>query len=375
MKPDYEKSIVNLMSSIIEHFQGQPKYPALKNFKINSENVVLLVLDGLGTDSLMKLPKSSILRKNYQQDLTSVFPSTTATGVTTFLTGLSPQDHAVTGWYMQMKEFASVVKILPYTTKVNKKQIKYDFNPSLPEPMFKQIKANSYVVSDKMLFESKYNNFMNEGAEQVPVKTLTSFVNKIVTVVKKKGSNYVYSYLPDYDSVCHDFGKNSKEAKKTLLMLNDVVTMLVKKLKGTNTELIITADHGQIETNKKKVCFLMDHPQLKECLSQAICGEPRVVYCYVHPRKVKQFENYVNKRLKDVCTLHCSEDLVNEGYFGKSKQSHPELLNRIGDYTLILKENQIIRDTLDNVEEWDIGNHGGTSKEEMIVPLIKIKIN
>jgi hypothetical protein len=225
-----------------------------------------------------------------------------------------------------------------------------------------------------MLLKSRYNHFMHEGAEQIPIKTLTSFVNKIVQIANKKEKNYVYAYLPDYDSVCHEFGKSSKEAKETLIMLNDVVTLLVKKLKGTDTELIITADHGQMETTKKKVCFLMDHPQLKECLSQAICGEPRATYCYVYPRKVKQFENYVNQKLKNVCTLYKSEDLVKEGYFGKSKQSHPELLNRIGDYILMAKENYIIRSTLDNVREWDIGNHGGTTKEEMGVPLIKIKM-
>jgi len=50
------------------------------------------------------------------------------------------------------------------------------------------------------------------------------------------------------------------------------------------------------------------------------------------------------------------------------------LFDRVGDYTLIMKdEYQIKSNILDKKAEFNLGNHGGASKSEMLVPLIVIK--
>ena len=104
---------------------------------------------------------------------------------------------------------------------------------------------------------------------------------------------------------------------------------------------------------------------------KGLTGESRFTYCYVRPHKVKQFETYMKKYLSEYCYLFKSIDLVKKGYFGLFN-SHPKLEDRIGDYTLIMKDNYIIRDTIlgEKPNKFKIGQHGGMSKEEMFVPLV-----
>ena len=50
---------------------------------------------------------------------------------------------------------------------------------------------------------------------------------------------------------------------------------------------------------------------------------------------------------------------------------HPRLHERIGDYTLIMKEKAVIKDWLPGEPRYvQIGVHGGVTAQEMYVPLI-----
>ena len=117
--PNYKgKSIVNLMSSISNSFGKKHKYSEL--ISLNSDelkkfkNVVLIVIDGLGYNYLKK-QKDSFLLENLKSNITSTFLSTTACANTAFLVGYPPQQHALTGWEINLKEIGTITKILPFT--------------------------------------------------------------------------------------------------------------------------------------------------------------------------------------------------------------------------------------------------------------------
>jgi len=116
---------------------------------------------------------------------------------------------------------------------------------------------------------------------------------------------------------------------------------------------------------------LKDHPKLKETLIMPLSGEPRVAYCYVHSDKTKEFKKYIKTNLNQYCKVYKSTDLINKGVFGLGKINE-KLKDRIGDYVLVMKENYILKDFLITEEEkYHIGNHGGTSKDEMFVPVVR----
>jgi hypothetical protein len=73
-----------------------------------------------------------------------------------------------------------------------------------------------------------------------------------------------------------------------------------------------------------------------------------------------------------MCDLYRSEDLIARNYFGLFEPD-PRLYDRIGDYVLIMRDNYIIKDFLLNEEEkFHIGNHGGVTEEEMLVPVVVV---
>ena len=370
------------MSSIKRSFGGNSQYKPLENFNfsnISEKNIILIVIDGLGYDYLTKYGKNSFLHKNLKGKITSVFPSTTAAALTTFSTGLAPQQHALTGWFMYLKEIGIVSVILPFISragglKLSDGKIKYNdiYNE---KSFFEDLKAASISIKHKAYIDSEYSQSTDKGAKKLPFSNLNGFfrqINKALNSTKKR--KYILAYWTKLDLLCHENGTDSREVKKHFNELDKKIKYLAKALRAKNTAIIISADHGLIDTKEKnKIIELKNHPQFVETLTMPLSGESRVVYCYVKPNKVKEFENYVKTEFKNACELYKSNDLIINNYFGLYKPNE-KLKDRIGDYVLIMKENYIMKDlVLGETKNINIGNHGGTSKEEIFVPLIVIE--
>ena len=106
--PDYTRCPINIVSSIRKYYKTASAYPSLPKLDAelgkNYKNVVLMVLDCLGTTMLERnLSASIFLRKRCVDSLTSVFPSTTAAAMTSYYTGVSPNQHGWLGWSLYFK--------------------------------------------------------------------------------------------------------------------------------------------------------------------------------------------------------------------------------------------------------------------------------
>ncbi len=380
--PDYNGgSIVNLMSSIATAFGTKTIYPPLRILspeKIIQKNVVLLIIDGMGFEYLRKR-ENSFLRDNLTGSMTSVFLPTTASAIATFLTGVAPQQHAFTGWYMFLKEIGVLSTILPFSPRYGGKAFSTEgitIDKILDQKSFSsRIKAKNFSINHRDIAYSDFTKAMSKNSKILDYKSLTRFFVQIKKAIKSGNKRkYIYAYWPEFDSLNHKYGVGHKKSEKHFKEIEKKLTNLVKGLKGTNTLLIVTADHGFINNSPEKIIKLEDHPKMKECLTLPLSGEGRVAYCYVHPDKARQFENYVQKNLSKYCHIFKSQNLINKNYFGLF-EPNPKLRDRVGDYILIFKENYIIKDIIKKKKKRkeNIGHHGGVSKEEMIVPLILIK--
>lgn len=382
--PDYRGgSIVNLMSSIAGAFSQKAEYETLRLLppeKIkDSKNIVLMIIDGLGYEYLKRKGKSTILNKHCLGSITSVFPPTTASAITTFLTGAAPQQHAFTGWYMHLKEVGAVSTILPFCPRFGGPPFSaqgISIDAALDQKPFSgMIKAQNFSISHKDIAFSDFSKAMTGNSKVLPYGSLNRFFANIRKAIKSSNRRkYIYAYWPELDSLNHRYGVGHKKSEKHFREIDKKIRGLIKSIEGTNTALIITADHGLINTSPERTIKLEDHPKMKECLSLPLCGEARAAYCYVHPEKAQQFESYVRKNMKQCCRLFKSRELIDKNYFGLFKPN-PRLFDRVGDYTLIFKENYIIRDFIgkENKKEAVVGHHGGVSKEEMLVPLALVK--
>ena len=99
-----------------------------------------------------------------------------------------------------------------------------------------------------------------------------------------------------------------------------------------------------------------------------LCGERRVAYCYVH--SPAQFMDRARQWLGDRADVRPSRELLREGWFGPGTP-HPRIDERVGDVALVMRGRYTVKDwTPGEPRHLHIGNHGGTSEDEMMIPLI-----
>lgn len=338
-------------------------------------NIVLLVIDGLGYEYLLKSGQGSSLHTHLRSQMTSVFPSTTATAITTFMTGQAPQQHGLTGWHTYLKELGCVTAVLPFRPRVGSN----GFSGNIIDvhqlyghtPFFDLINRPSYVVAPEWIIHSEYNVAHSGSALLYGYNTLGQCFQNIETIVKNSPEKkYIYAYWPDFDRYSHESGCNSSRVNSHFAELDEAFAKLLIDLEGTNTSIIVTADHGFIDTDISRVIQLGDHPTMQDAMVLPLCGEPRAAYCYVHPDKQAQFVDYVSNELSSFAELKQSKMLIDENYFGFGN-IHPQLSERIGHYTLIMRDNYVLKDRLAGEAPFvHIGVHGGKSIQEMYVPLI-----
>ncbi len=381
--PDYEgNSIVNLMSSISKSFGNDSRYPELEDLATKKlkdhKNIVLLVLDGLGYEYLRTRENGSFLKENLHTKMTTVFPSSTASAIPTFLTGEAPQQHAMTGWFMYLREIGTVSTTLKFTPRYGAQtfseediDVKDIFDP---EPLYDKIE-NSSVVTDKEIKKSPLSRAMERNASTLSYEDMDGFFDYLERMIRSgEGRRYVYGYWPEFDSIAHDDGIKSEEAHEHFLRLDKKLERFVERIKDTDTLLLITSDHGLIDTTRERSIDLEEHEEFEQCFRLPPCGDFRTVYCYVKPSKVDSFLNCWEDELEGYCRLYEASELIEEGYFGLYEQA-PELGERIGDYVLIMKENYTLQHRYPNEEDpFMVGQHGGTTEEEMYTPLSVIEL-
>jgi hypothetical protein len=372
--------IVNLMSSIMSAYGHESAYyPPLTILPPvmlqEAQNVVLLVIDGLGYDYLTQYGIGSTLQQHLQDQITSVAPPTTATAISTFLTGLAPQQHGLTGWYTYFREIGTVLAVLPFKTRcggIPLSQSGISAEDLFDHvPVFNHLNVRSYSVSPDWIANSDFNRAHLGCSELVPYQGVAQCFTAISQTARKHNDRkYIYAYWPGLDSLAHEHGVNSDVVRSHFSELDACFAKLLTDLADTDTLIMISADHGFVDVSPENRIQVEMHPELKDCLSVPLCGEQRLAYAYVHAEKRVTFEHYINQYLTDEVGLYHSEELRETNLFGLGK-SHPELVSRTGDYTLVMKEGYVIKDQIPGEGPFEmVGYHGGLSSQEMYVPLI-----
>jgi hypothetical protein len=99
-----------------------------------------------------------------------------------------------------------------------------------------------------------------------------------------------------------------------------------------------------------------------------LCGERRVVYCHVHD--AADFARRAKDWLGNRAEVMMSGELVAQGWFGPGTP-HPRFGERVGDVALLMHGHYTVKDwTPGEPRHLHIGNHGGPSEDEMMIPLI-----
>jgi hypothetical protein len=381
--PDYKGgSIVNLMASLQLGLGGVTPRDApltlLPPGRVRAHRqVLLLVIDGLGFNYLRAHPQAVRLNHHLLGSVTSVFPPTTAAAIPTFLTGEAPQQHGLTGWHMYFRELGSVLAVLPGQARYGGAGLGaagIDVARLLgPRPFAERIGIAAYALSPASIDDADFNRAYQRGAHRVAYRDLGELLRRCGELLGSQGARYLYAYWPELDALGHRFGIWSAQARRHLLELDQAFGQLLETIRGTDTLVVITADHGQIDSRAEKRIDLDDHPVLRDCLLLPLCGELRAAYCYLRSGHREAFDTYVRDELAERATCVPSAELITSGWFGQG-QPHPRLIDRIGDRLLLMKQDYVLRDWLPQEARHEmIGVHGGLSEDELLVPLIVVE--
>src|SRR3954447_5328221 len=122
MLPNYAGgSLVNLVASLVAARGGAARHRELDLMPArelsDARNVVLLIVDGLGDRYVRQRGAGGELARRRRGALTSVFPSTTASAITTSYTGCTPLEHGLTGWFTYFGQAGYVAAPLPFRTR------------------------------------------------------------------------------------------------------------------------------------------------------------------------------------------------------------------------------------------------------------------
>jgi Type I phosphodiesterase / nucleotide pyrophosphatase len=384
IKPDYENaSIVNLMASILQGLgQHSNQHSALKELDSDcfarARHVVLLVIDGLGYNYLSVNAPRSALHKFIHSKLTTVFPSTTATAITAFMTGLAPQQHGLTGWFTYFQELGSILTVLPVKPRFGGASLG-ELNIDVPSlyghvPVFDLLDVDGYIVSPRNIAYSDYSLAHRGKARIKPYENLTECFAFTCDIIKgDSNKKYIYTYWPQFDGMAHEKGVGSKDVADHFQDIDKAFSRFINDIKGTNTLVIATADHGIIDSGPDYCIELEHHPELQDMLTMPLSGERRMAYCYVEADRHKDFTTYLQNNLAEQITVYPSKQLLEQHFYGLGP-AHPHLHHRIGDFVLATNNNHTIMDTIPGERHfYHIGTHGGLSEDEMFVPLIIVE--
>lgn len=343
-----------------------------------TRNTVLLVIDGLGYNYLTGRAPDSTLHKFLHSRITTVFPSTTATAITTFMTGLAPQQHGLTGWFTYFRELGSILTVLPVKPRfggVSLGELNIDV-PSLYGhiPVFDLLDVDTYIVSPSNIAYSDYSLAHRGKARTIPYENLSEcFAHTRDLINGSPNKKYIYTYWPQFDGMAHEKGVGSKDTADHFREIDKAFRRFINEIKGTDTLVIVTADHGIVDSGPDYCIELEDHPELVDMLTMPLSGERRMAYCYVESDRHEDFIDCLKNDFADQITVYPSKLLLKQNYYGLGP-AHPHLHHRIGDYTLAMNKNYTIMDTIPGEKHfYHIGTHGGLSEDEMLVPLIIVE--
>lgn len=379
-RPDYSGAgFVNLIASLAAGCGAEPRHPELGLLPAReagaARNVVLAIIDGLGDRYLQKHGARGALARQRRGAISSVFPSTTASAITTSFTGATPLEHGLTGWFTYFAAAGCVAAPMPFRSRGD--------NLSLAArgvsgaqlysgtSIFDTLGVRGIVVTHRSIVDSTYNLYYCGRAERHAYSDLQGFVAQTEAAVKSGPERkFVYTYWPEYDTLAHRHGVSSTQVHAEFERIDAAFADLVRRLSGTDTLLVLTADHGFLDSTGPASLELESARGLAPLLRLPLCGERRAAFCHVQDGRVKEFAERAREWLGDRAEVRLSRELAEEGWFGPGR-AHPRLAERIGDLTLLMNGNYTVKDwTPGEAHHLHIGNHGGTSEEELRIPLV-----
>lgn len=326
----------------------------------NAERTVLLVLDGFGWNQYERFGDHvPTLAAMEGRAITTVIPSTTATALTSLVTGATPIQHGVVGYRMDVGD--RVMNTLRWAD--GRIDLRSTHPPDTIQPVPSFCGRRVPVVSRAEHEGTGFTEAHLRGSIHLGWRSPSSIVAEVVRCLSV-GHDFVYAYYDGIDKIAHERGFGPFYESE-LRMTDDLVARLIDAL-PVGTTLCIVADHGQVMTGEAIVHL---DPEVERFVSHQ-SGEGRFRWLHARRGRVGELCDAA-RRYEDIAWVVPRERVLDEGWFGASDGAGESVAGRrFGDVALVPFGPDSFHDPLDSGPFPLVCRHGSLTSDEMLVPFL-----
>jgi predicted AlkP superfamily pyrophosphatase or phosphodiesterase len=346
-----------------------------------AERVVAILVDGLGSFNIKAGAGHAPNLNRYlaqSKPIHAGFPSTTASSITSFGTGLQVGEHGIVGYKVLDPNTNEPVNQLTGWSKTID-PLKWQPQQTIAERAIAS-GVSAYVVGPSEYANSGFTALTMRGAQYVAANSLEQRFSTALQLMATSQTTLIYLYVPELDQKAHAFGVDSPQWLIALEELESSVAKLASSLddkRFASAGALLTADHGVIDVPHSNQIFLdeFELPQLK-----LVAGDPRANYLYLadsldddaitETADALQAQLDATKRGSAVRVL-TKNQLIQARWFGaevstEANKRMPELFAIAIGRTALYHRDFVPAKSLNM-----IGQHGSISAEELSIPLLR----
>lgn len=333
-----------------------------------SERWVLLLVDGLGDLNLAAAPSDAPFLSSLRGQagaLTAGVPSTTATSITSLGTGLPPGQHGIVGYSFRNPVGGGLLNALAWQDGLSA----YDIQPRLTA--FERLARSGVMltsVSPARFAGTGLTEAALRGARFQPVPDENDHGARIGWTADAAASgrrSLVYLYERSLDHTGHGQGWGS-DAWREALRAVDALAASLRHALASDVSLLITGDHGMIDTPRDRWLIVEDIPDLDAGLT-LLAGEGRMRQLYARPEHVETVAARWRGVLGDRAWVLTRDEAIDAGWFGPVD---PRLATRIGDVLVAMRDDGAVMTRTQPREFGLVGMHGSLTELETRVPVL-----
>lgn len=397
--PDYGSCCLSCVPNTVSRLLGiRTEGPVLPEGALEGvdttgvEKVVLFLFDGLGYAEWRRQQNSGffslISERGRVTPITSVFPSTTSTALTTLATGLTPQEHGLIEWYLYLKELDLTVQTLPFSPMgaygsdelwpANDPHMLFEGEPVYGRMVEEGVAVHTFL--NNRIARSGYSSVVHQGTEMTPYRGGSDLVASLRRSMEgSRGPALYYVYWSMIDTVEHSYGPNTEEARLEASAISHILLDgLAGKLEASTAGKVLflaTADHGQIWSPTESALMLDGYERLTECLATSQNGKKilpwggtRDLYLQVKGECVEECKAFLDQALAGRASVFLTSDVIDSGLFGTGVPAE-KFKQRVGNLMVLprAKESAWYRHPEADLSGMK-GVHGGLHEDEMTIP-------
>ncbi|BBG25263.1 alkaline phosphatase family protein [Sulfuracidifex tepidarius] len=358
--PDYSSENIYTLACGISSFLGVERN-CLGKIEVHSRRAALVLLDGLGWSTLGKVGIPKEARK-----ITTVFPSTTSTVLTTLFTAMTPGEHGVLGYNTFVKRMGGVINTLRFTHPSVKERDSFKDSIGF-DKVFPNVKGYLKEVKEKKTVEivprgidgNEFSKATHENTTETKTYSNLWDALYIFSDSLQKDYDFVYLYIPDVDTMSHKYGPYVEPTVSTAKAVFEGVYNVAKN-NADKFSTFITADHGHVSVSESLI--LMDDKELMDMLEVPPYGDSRALFM----RSRYDLSTYISRKYETL-KMFSRNEVLEKSLLGRvADQSYvPDYIGVPTDYK------SYIFDYKDNGEYAKLkGHHGGLLPEEFEIPLV-----